>query len=499
MSNKLNGILMAHGFGSGQAGESLYLELYNAIKKAIIKKKLEYNTRLPPTRLLSQDLGVSRSTVVKAYDILCLENYITSVQGSGYFVNDFQQKKIKYSLKTYDKPTEYPSVSEKARRFRKHLNLMNRMHQPGLAFRPGLPPLDIFPVGQWQQLTNNYWKGVKYSDLSYKSSLGLDSLRKSIVNYLKIYRNIQCHYEQVVIVTGSLHSLSILGELLIDPGDEVIVENPTYANAIAIFRSLKSRMTALEIDEQGLDISDARKKVKNPKLIYTTPSNQYPSGVQMSLQRRLELLEYANARNCLIIEDDYDHEFSNWDNPITSIFGLDKNERVIYQGTFNKLLHPSIRLGYIIVPSYLIEDIKALYEQSLRFVSPEVQKVMSDFIERNYFSRHLRSVLQISRERREFFTTAFDKLFGGVLKILPVSGGLHLIVQLPETIDDVLFSDYLADNGIITFPYSKYFSREPKKNGLIMGFSSVSTPVIKQKLELMYQLYTAYPAVVKAE
>lgn len=239
--------------------------------------------------------------------------------------------------------------------------------------------------------------------------------------------------------------------------------------------------------------------MKNPKLIYTTPSNQYPSGVQMSLQRRLELLEYANARNCLIIEDDYDHEFSNWDNPITSIFGLDKNERVIYQGTFNKLLHPSIRLGYIIVPSYLIEDIKALYEQSLRFVSPEVQKVMSDFIERNYFSRHLRSVLQISRERREFFTTAFDKLFGGVLKILPVSGGLHLIVQLPETIDDVLFSDYLADNGIITFLYSKYFSREPKKNGLIMGFSSVSTPVIKQKLELMYQLYTAYPAVVKAE
>lgn len=489
MKNKLNSILFSHGFDYQDGDQSIYMRLSNSIAKAIVNKKLVEGYKLPPTRLLAQDLKLSRTTVIKAYEVLCLEKYISSKQGSGYFVNEIKERKIEYSPKSSSELNGYPEISKRAKLFSKHVSIMNRGEHKGVAFRPGLPPLDVFPVRQWQNLTNNYWKDVTFSDLSYRDTLGLDSLRQNIVNYLKIYRNIECDYKQVIIVTGSLHSLSILGDLLLDHGDEVVLENPTYANAIAVFKSLKAKIIPAEIDAEGLSVDSIKNvELKRPKLIYTTPSNQYPTGVQMSLKRRLELLDWANEKKCLIVEDDYDHEFSNWDNPITSIFGLDKGDRVIYQGTFNKLLHPSIRLGYLIVPPKYIDDIKAMYEQSLRFVSPVFQKVLSDFIEKDYLSQHLRRVIQVSNERKSYFIDCFEKHFGNDIKLHPISNGLHLIAKLPEHTSDLEVSNFLGENEIVAFPYSKYFLNESGESGLVMGFSSVSQPVIKQKLEKMAQL-----------
>lgn len=493
MNSKLNGILFAQNFTRQNDGQNLYLKLYNAIVLAIVDKKLVQGDTLPPTRLLAKDLKISRSTVIKAYEILTLEECITSVRGSGYFVNDVQQKKIQYRTRTTENKGTYPKVSKKAQQFRKHVTLINRSEYKGIAFRPGLPPLDIFPVRQWQSLTNMYWKDLTLSDMSYQSAMGLESLRKNIAHYLKIYRNIHCDYQQIIIVTGSLHSLSLISDMLLDEGDQVVIEDPTYANAIAIFKSLNANIIPAHIDNEGINLkSIKRRNLKHPKLVYTTPSNQYPTGIQMSLDRRLEVLDWADQNNCLIVEDDYDHEFSNWSTPITSIFGLDTGHRVIYQGTFNKLLHPSIRLGYLIVPPYLIEDIKAIYEQSLRFVSPITQKVMSTFIERDYLSRHIRKVVQISNERRQFFIDCFASSFEKDITLHPVNKGLHLIAKLPDAIDDIALSKFLDQNGIIAFPYSKYFFKNKKEKGLVMGFSSVSEPVIKRKLSKMSELYRKF-------
>ncbi|RDY59706.1 PLP-dependent aminotransferase family protein [Flagellimonas nanhaiensis] len=491
MKNKLNSLLFSNGFNYQKDGHSIYVKLSNSIAKAIIEKKLVKGYKLPPTRILAKDLNLSRSTVIKAYEILCDEKYISSRQGAGYFVSKTNTKKFKYRIgsNTELSTSTLPDISERAHQFGKYVNAMNRGGHKGIAFRPGLPPLDIFPVRQWQGLTNNYWKDVTFSDLSYRDTLGLDSLRKNIVTYLKIYRNIQCDYKQVVIVTGSLHSLAILGDLLLDENDQVIVENPTYANAIALFKSLRAKIVPAEIDAEGLSVKSIKSsKLKRPKLIYTTPSNQYPTGVQMSLNRRLEILEWAREKNALIIEDDYDHEFSNWNKPISSIFGLDKGNSVIYLGTFNKLLHPSIRLGYLIVPHHYVDPIKAMYEQSLRFVSPVIQKVMSDFIEKDYLSQHLRKVVRESNERRAFFVRYFKELFGDKVQLHSLHSGLHLIAKLPDHVDDVEVSNFLGENEIVSFPYSKYFIKGKKGNGLVMGFSSVSQPVIKQKLEKMARL-----------
>lgn len=493
LKTKLNSLLISHGFSPDNREQSLYMKLSNSFISAINKKKLVKGYQLPPTRLLAKDMGLSRSTVIKAYEILCLENYIYAVQGSGYYVNDIKDKKIKYSLRTHKQITKYPEISDRAGHFSSGITLMNRGHNKGIAFRPGLPPLDVFPVRQWQNLTNNYWRDIKYSDMSYSHALGLDCLRRNIADYLKMYRNIQCDYSQIIIVTGSLHSLSIIGDLLLNRKDEVVVENPTYANALAVFNSLKAKIIPAEIDSEGLSLDSlSHVKLKRGKLIFTTPSNQYPTGVQMSLKRRLELLDWAQENNMIIVEDDYDNEFSNWESPITSLFGLDKGNRVFYQGTFNKILHPSIRLGYLIAPPYYVDSIKAMFEQSLRFISPVTQKVMSDFIEKDYLNQHLRKVVQVVNERKQFFVDHFKNVFDDSVEIQPANQGLHLMAKLPDDMCDIEVSKMLIDKEIISFPYSKYFIKNKKEKGLVMGFSSVSTPVIKQKLEKMARAYTAY-------
>lgn len=493
MRNNLSSILSANGFNDPANVQSLYLKLSGSIIRAIIAKDLESGDRLPPTRVLGNDLNLSRSTVIKAYEILCAENYISPVQGSGYFINDVQIKKIKYSLRSTSRRDVKPNLSKRAIQFKKHVHLMNHSAHQGIAFRPGLPPLDVFPIRQWQTLTNNYWKEVTFQEMSYGDPLGLESLRRNIADYLKIYRNIKCDARQVVIVTGSLNSLSIAGDLLVDEGDEVIMETPTYANAIAVFKGLKAKIVAAQLDSEGLSLESIKKvKLDSPKLLYVTPSNQYPSGVKMSLERRLELLDWASKKNCLILEDDYDHEFSNWENPITSIFGLDRSNSVIYQGTFNKLLHPSVRLGYLIVPPYLLPAIEALYEQTIRFVSPITQKIMSAFIEKDYLSNHIRKVVQVSNERRSIFRDCFDKHFEEDVKLHPLNEGLHLIAKLPAHIDDIKMSNYLEKNGIVAFPYSKYFPKGLKENGLLMGFSSVGKRVIEEKIGKMHKLFQDY-------
>lgn len=492
LKTKLNSLLISHGFDPDNGKQSLYMKLSNAFKNAINKKKLVKGYQLPPTRLLAQDMNLSRSTVIKAYEILCMENYVYAVQGSGYYVNEVREKKIKYSLRTQAGATEYPDISERAANFSRNVGLMNRSGGRGIAFRPGLPPLDVFPVKQWQNLTNNYWRDVRFSDLSYSDTLGLNCLRKNIADYLKHYRNIQCDYSQIIIVTGSLHSLSIIGDLLINKKDEVIFENPTYANALAVFKSLKAKTISVPVDGEGLSIDHLRDvKLKNGKLLYTTPSNQYPSGVQMSLKRRLEILDWAEKNNMMIIEDDYDNEFSNWESPITSIYGLDKGDRVFYLGTFNKILHPSIRLGYLIAPPHFVDSIKAMFEQSFRFISPVTQKVMSDFIEKDYLNQHLRKIVQVVHERKDFFVEQFQNVFDESIKIQSANHGLHLMAKLEENVCDIEISRKLKEEEIVSFPYSKYFLKKEieKEKGLVMGFSSVSKAVIKQKLEKMSRVF----------
>ena len=366
-------IVTTQGFGSKNQNKNIYINLYEALKKAIVNGVLQENIKLPPTRVLASDLKISRSTVYKAYELLIIENYIHSKQGSGYFVTS--NKKVlhfKGDQKEKDSNNSYPKISKRATLFIKHpYKSTDNFSKENIAFRPGLPPLDIFPVKKWKNLSNEYWKNTTPSNLSYAPSEGLNSLRMSIAKYLQISRNIKCDFNQIIIGTGSLHSLYLIANSLIDKKDTVIMENPTFPRAYNLFRSLKANVVPCEVDNFGININSI-KSIK-AKFVYTTPSNQYPLGVMMSLQRRKELLAWVSKNKSFIIEDDYDHEFSNWTNSLPSIYSMDEEDRVIYLGTFNKLLHPSLRIGYMIVPKHLLKPVKSVYEQSSRFVNVSMQ------------------------------------------------------------------------------------------------------------------------------
>ncbi|WP_296316190.1 PLP-dependent aminotransferase family protein [Winogradskyella sp. UBA3174] len=465
-----------------------YIILYRAIKDCITNTELPNNWLLPSTRVLAQELELSRTTVNKAYELLQLEKLIFSKAGSGNRISyeDLTEKEDKKIIKTNN--TLYPNISEKGISYSKNISLLNRMPNNNLAFRPGLPPIDAFPVNQWKKLLNTYWRHIKSSNLSYSNSTGLLELKKSICDYLNVSRNIKCNYEQIVIVSGSLQSLYLIANALIDKGDSVVLENPVFPNAHSVFKSSQANLIPVSLDNDGIDIKKIKAIKKKTKLIHLTPSNHYPLGIKMSLKRRQDILKWASQQKALIIENDYENEIANHLESIPSIFSLDKEDRTIYIGTFNRLLHPSIRLGYMIIPKYLINTIEALQEHSHRFVSPFIQVVMTQFIEKNYLYKHIRNTIEIAKDRHNFFVNEFNTISTKMHINQNACSSFHVVANFksPTTIDEEeQIISKLNQQNITAHSLSKCYIGNPKKTGLIFGYSAVRPSIIKQKLKKM--------------
>jgi len=278
--------------------------LYSAIRQTIELGEIPVHTKMPPTRLLAETLEIARSTAVKAYDLLVENRYLTASQGSGFTVV-YEKKQV---LEVPEKPIGYPDISERGKSFLQSIHLLSNASAEGVAFTPGLPPLDVFPIGQWQKLSNLYWRNIKSSELNYSISSGLQTLKRSIADYLLLSRNIKADYEQIIIVSGSLQSLYLIGNVLVDKGCKVCLENPTFPNVISIFSSLQAQILPINSDANGLLIDQLyQPEYLEAHLVHTTPSNAYPLGGKMSLERRLQLLEWANKYNKLIIENYYEH------------------------------------------------------------------------------------------------------------------------------------------------------------------------------------------------
>ncbi len=469
----------------------LYQRLYNMLKVQIINTDLPEGTLLPATRVLAKELELSRTTVNRAYELLRLEGYLDSHQGSGHVVKHIHEKKSVLSFNEELAQRNYPDLSETGKSFLNNVSLINSTDDKSIAFRPGLPPLDIFPVSHWKNLSNQYWRYIKTSALSYSPSSGIEQLKRNIANYVNLTRGIKCDYRQIIIVSGSLQSLYLIGSAVLNPGDYMSVENPTFPNVNSIFKGLRAQLQPVNVDESGLKVEDLQSgNHAQSKLIHCTPSCHYPTGVQMTLERRQALLKWANENGSFIIENDYEHEVHNYDHPIPSIYSLDQNERTIYLSTFNRLLHPSIRLGYMILPVYLLEPIEALLKHSHRFVPPSIQVVLNQFIERNHLHKHVKKVIEVSKEREVLFREQFTEAFPDSVQLKTnQTHSLHLLAELQPAINDRDVVNLFAKNNIITHAYSKCFSTPEKKQGLIMGYSSVRSPVIKNKIQHMADLY----------
>jgi len=287
----------------------------------------------------------------------------------------------------------------------------------------------------------------------------------------------------------------LIGNVMLNAGDGVIMENPTFPNVHSIFKGLRANIQAVSIDQEGLKVSDMKDNTStNTKLIHTVPSCHYPTGVKMSLNRRLELLKWASVHKSIIIENDYEHEVNNYRDFTPSLFSLDTEQRTVFLGTFNRLLHPSVRVGYMVVPFYLLNPIEALLKHSHRFVPSSIQVVLSQFIEKNYLYNHVKNVIEIAEERKKIFYETFENNFGNALILNSnPTRSLHTLTELPAGYKDTELTTIFAKNNIITHAYSKCFVDKDIKQGLIMGFTPVKTPIIKQKIMLMEKIYRKFP------
>jgi GntR family transcriptional regulator/MocR family aminotransferase len=475
-------------FDFKQTGQSKYLQISNFFRECIYNNDFPAGNLLPTTRLLAKTLGVSRSTTLKAYEQLQMERLIESKQGSGYRVKDY--KKRLPTEKKINTDFQYPEISKKGKLFLKNVSLIHSTTEQFVAFRPGLPPLDVFPVNQWKRLSNLYWRHIKNSSLSFSDSSGIESLKINIANYLNLVRGIKCDYEQIIIVSGSLQSLYLIANALLNPKDTVVMENPTFPNVHSIFRSLGANIKPVSVDDSGIEINNLKlSNEEKPKVIHITPSNHYPTGAQMSLERKQEVLKWANQNEAVIIENDYDHEISNWKNRQESLFSLDKQERTIFLGTFNRLLHQSVRLGYMVVPYFLLDVIKALQKHSHRFVSPSNQLVMSQFIEKNYLYNHIKNVVDGAEKRKSIFIENFKKHMHPSIKILPSQArSLHLLTEIPSHLSDKEIKEKLNELNITAHDYSKCFLNDSKQ-GLIFGYSCVKRPLIIKTIKELAKVY----------
>lgn len=446
-------------------GEALHRQLYKILREKIKTGVLKSGSPLPSTRSMAEQLQIARNTVLYAYEQLIAEGYLETRQGSGTFVAELSLPKPN----PVNTPPHSIPLSNRGKLYSAHNNLPIGLSG---AFAPGIPELKQFPHKIWQNLLHQHGLQHQTNWLHYQTAGGYHGLKQNICDYLQLSRSVNCRPEQILIVQGAQQGLELIGRLLADEGDTIWVEDPGYAGANAAFVASSLKIEPVPVDSQGLNPS-LLTHPSSPKLIYVTPSHQYPSGVVMSLTRRLELLQLAEQHQSWIIEDDYDGEFRYATDPIASLQGLSQNNRVIYVGTFSKVLYPAIRLAYLVLPEPLIDSFRATYSRFYREGHYIEQVALSHFIEQGHFIRHIKRMKELYRIRQSLLRNTLNQHLGELLPLSNGEAGLHLVATLPDNIHEQELSQEAAKEQLWLRPLSRHFINKPTYQGLVLGYAGV--------------------------
>lgn len=471
--------------------------VYEAIRRAITEHVLPSGARLPSTRELAADLNMSRNTILAAFDQLLDEGYVAAKTGSGTFVcykqTDALFKLNDNSLKQTDALFKQPENLSKnigainplkseahielsLRGLLASSSLSNHEVQP---FTPGEDDYSRFPITLWRRLLNRQWRALNPQLLDSSHDGGYLPLRQAIAEYLRVSRAVNLTVDQVLITSGTQQSIDLCARLLTDYHDWAWVENPCYWAARRVLEVNGLQLYPIAVDNEGMAPSTEDFRVK-PRLIYTTPSHQYPKGMVMSYGRRRLLLDYAESSGAWVIEDDYDSEFRFEGRPISSLQGMDQHGRVLYLGTFSKVMYPGIRLGYMVIPPQLVAAFKnGLYELQ-RPGQVMIQAALADFIEEGHFASHIRRLKQTYAERRRLLQAALAPVSKAGARLSMVDSGLHLVVEFDANIDDVKVAELAAQQGLRVYPLSNYCMGEQREKGLIIGYAYAATESITQ-------------------
>ena len=452
-----------------------YLQIYEGFRDAILSGQLRPGQRLPSSRALAIELGVSRLPVVNAFDQLLHEGYVEGKIGSGTFVKDSIPDEL---ARVRTRPTARETIVRPMSYFRE-----------GVApFRVSQPALDAFPTRIWSRLVARHAKHFSVEAMAYGDPVGCVDLREAIADYLRTARAVSCEPHRILIVSGSQMALQVCARGLLNSNDVFAMEEPGYPGARDALQATGARLAPIPLDDQGIDVEALHRAGTGVRAVYVTPSHQYPLGMLMTASRRIQLLDWAQRQKAWIIEDDYDSEYRYASRPLGSLQGMDKTSRVIYTGTFSKVLFPSLRLGYIVVPEPLFQNF-AVIRETLDIFSPTLyQHVLADFIREGHFARHLRKMRALYALRRDALLRSIQAHAKDLLFPCNIDAGLHTAAFLRGKIDDVELVRQATDQGIFSTALSTCYAGKTKRSGLILGFGGFNERAMQSAMQKLATL-----------
>lgn len=462
----------------------LHRQMYEQWRAGILTGRFQRGQRVPSTRELAATLSVSRSTVTEAYDQLVAEGYLDATHGSGTFVcRELPDEALRPGRARIAMQDDPPTVRLSHYGARLRDDFVYPETPPGfIRFTHWRPDLERFPFALWRKLLMRHLRATTRPLFDYpelfdyaEHSAGYLPLRREIAAYVARSRAVDCTAEQVIIVNGSQQGLDLCVRLLLEPGSEVAFENPGYQGASRIFQAYGARLRPACIDDDGIVIDDLRKA----RLVYVTPSHQFPTGVSMSLARRLELIKWARGHGAAIIEDDYDSEYRYRGAPLPSLQGLSRGVAVIYIGTFSKVMFPGLRIGYVIAPPALVPPLKRAKWLADRHTSMLDQAALADFIREGHLERHIRRMRRIYGRRREVLVESLVRHFGDKAQVRGDAAGMHLMVRF----NDERIAERAHAAKVLLMSAGSYYLTKPSRGEFIFGFSSIGERAIREGIK----------------
>ncbi len=481
----------------------IHRQVYEAFRTAIVDGSLRPGQRILSSRVLAAELGVSRFPVLNAYGQLLVEGYFESRVGSGTVVSSTLPDQ--FTSSTLASAFTASTARLNASRFAPHRGprpvanrcslLSHRELSPWLggfgAFGVGQVAFDHFPLQVWSRLVARRCRNMKPKSFHYGDRMGWKTLRETIASYLRTARSLRCEADQIMIVSGSQQALELSARVLLDPGSRVWVEEPGYHLARAVFALNGCRLVPVPVDEEGLNVTEGIRRYPKARAAFVTPSHQFPLGATMSASRRFQLLDWAQNTGSWIIEDDYDSEYRYESSPIASLQGIDANARVIYIGTFSKVLFPSLRMGYLVIPSDLV-DVFLATRRAMDLAPPNFfQEVLADFIGEGHFGRHVRRMRVLYHERRDALAASIGKELGSVVEVLGSEAGMHLTLSLQDRAGDVRIAERASSQNLWIWPLSLQYLGQGSRQGFVLGFGSTTIEEIPRAVRKLRNLLEA--------
>jgi GntR family transcriptional regulator/MocR family aminotransferase len=453
---------------------NLHRQLYSQLRGLIEGRILPSGTALPSTRLLTKDLAVGRNTVIAAYEQLALEGYLQMRRGSPPLVMD---------LPTPATAAKKPPVEMGSTLSARGKIMLAQPHHHGspglLAFHPGLPDSDNFPFTTWSKLLSKRVKLARHDLFGTYHVGGYPPLCEAIARYLTASRGMTCKPEQVVITNGAQSAFDLLARILTDPGDTVWLEEPGYYGAGSAFLSAGANLAALRVSDNGWDLEPPPVP---PRLIFVTPSCHQPLGITMPMEQRLNLIHMAESWNSWIIEDDYDSEYRFQGQPIPALQGISASNRVVYVGTFAKILFPAMRLGFLVVPETFREGLVSALSVTGQFPPLLTQAALADFINEGHFARHLRRMRRVYATRRQYFMDICEDYLSPWLRLRRTESGIQLVGLFHENHDDKAVAAAARSHGVNVSPLSIQYRHGQVQRGLLMGFAAADEKTTKKAM-----------------